>query len=71
MKELDRRVARLEAGARSGDTSMYTISRLVDETDEEAIAAAGISPGPDDMVVMLTWFGDPFEDRFVSRVSLR
>ncbi len=68
MRELDGRAARLEAG----NSSTYTIARSVDETDDEAIAAAGIDPGPDDMVVMLTWFGDDLgRDRFIGRVSRR
>ncbi len=66
MKELDRRVARLEAGARSSGSAMYTIARLADESEDEAIAASGIDPGPDDMVIMLTWFGDdPIGDRLI------
>ena len=45
---------------------MYTIARTVDESDDEAIAAAGIDPGPDDLVVLLIRFGGgPVEDRII------
>ena len=44
---------------------MYTISHSVDESDDEAIAAAGINPGPDDMVVLVTRFGGPVGDRII------
>ena len=44
---------------------MYIIDRAVDETDDEAIAAAGIDPGPDDLVVVLIQFGGPVEDRII------
>ena len=40
---------------------MYTIARSVDETDDEAIAAAGIDPGPDDLVVLLRHFATSAE----------
>jgi len=48
-------------------TSHNTIVRSVDETDDEAIAAAGIDPGPDDLVVLLIRFGGgPVEDRIIA-----
>ncbi len=45
---------------------MYTIARAVEESDDEAITAAGIDPGPDDLVVPLTRFGGgPVDDRII------
>ena len=46
-------------------TKMYTIVRSVDETDDEAITAARIDPGPDDMVVLVTRFSGPVGDRII------
>ena len=51
---------------RARNAAMHSITRSVDESDDEAIAAAGIDPGPDDMVVLLTRFGDdPVRDRII------
>ena len=47
------------------NAAMYIIARSVDENDDEAIAAAGIDPGPDDMVVLITRFAGPVEDRII------
>jgi hypothetical protein len=52
-------------GTNARNTVVYTIARSVDESDDEAIAAAGIDPGPDDMVVLVTRFGGPVRDRII------
>ncbi len=66
MREFDGRAAPLEATAKAGSAFMHIIARSVDESDDEAIATAGIDPGPDDMVVLLTRFGGgPVEDRII------
>ncbi len=46
---------------------MYTIARSVDESDDDTIAAAGIDPAADDLVVLVTRFASPVEDR-VTRI---
>ncbi len=52
---------------------MYTITRSVDESDDEAIAAAGIDPGPDDLVVldMVWWWPGRGSDYRKSQIDHR
>ena len=49
--------------------ALYVIQRHARETDAEAQAAAGIEPTTDDLVVMITRFSSPAEQRLISEQS--
>ncbi len=53
---LNGRVSKLEAKHAEG--RVITIDRYETESNEDAIQRAGISSGPDDLVVLITLFSD-------------
>jgi hypothetical protein len=64
MGALEQRVRKLEEKMGNASSRMHVVLTRPDQSDDEALAAAGLQPGPQDLVVFINQFGDgPFESR--------